>query len=107
MARMTATIKMDAKTVLTLNGFARDLWEARWLALTGAAWADTVGRPKIAALDVALVAGKPFLTRVRIRGTALEIAASKVEMVTTPDSQTVLRIEVPMYADTARIDTNP
>lgn len=81
-------------------------WEDEWLSLTGVPWEKMTGGPRLAALDVTMVPGLPPATRIRIRGTALEIPASRLEVVQTPnDHQTVLRIDVPIYKDTVSIAT--
>jgi hypothetical protein len=100
-------IKVDAQEVLAaLRAMSRAAWELAWYQATGVPWEKMTGGPRLAALDVTMVPGLPPATRIRIRGTALELPASRLEVVQTPnDRQTVLRIDVPIYRDTVSIAT--
>ena len=80
MASATVVVKVEARdALLALASMSRSLWEAQWLDLTGVPWEKATGGPHLARLDITL-GRSPWDTRVRVSGTALEVACRAVSI---------------------------
>lgn len=87
-----------------LDDMAAALWEVAWYRLTGIPWAATLGPRRPVQLDVELdTRYGGHLDRVKVRGTALDLLVSRVEVVRSPDQrESMLRLEVPLQFTTVR-----
>lgn len=105
MAAANITIKVDPFPALaSLSKFAHTLWELQWETLTGVPWKASTGKPRGAEFDVTL-GNLPHASRVRIRGTALEVHCRKAEVIHEVGDVGVLRLEIPMVGSMVKVRT--